>query len=105
MRLVSRALPVLVVLACSSQSGSVPLATSLVFPQGLLDGVTKLTVNVYDTSGGALSYNAVNGTVNGLSGQKPLATKDLNSTGCASNAKFCGDISIDESNDPRLFTA
>jgi hypothetical protein len=91
-------------LACSSSDGgSVSLAPSIVFPQGLLDGVTELKVSVYDTSGGLDC--AGDGTVSGLSGQVPLATKDLGSSNCAAGAKFCGDVTIDKSDSPRLFTA
>lgn len=92
-------------LACSSSGGgSVALAPAIVFPQGLLDNVTELKVSVYDASGG-LDCNPKDGTVSGLSGQIPLATKDLGSSNCAGGAKFCGDISIQKSDNPRLFTA
>jgi hypothetical protein len=91
--------------ACSSGSsgGSVALAPSIVFPEGLLDNVTELKVSVYDASG--LSCSMLDGTVTGLGTQMPLATKDLQASGCPSNAKFCGSISIDESGSPRLFAA
>jgi hypothetical protein len=91
-------------LACSSSGGSVQLAPTIVFPAGLLDTVTELKISVYDTSGG-LDCNATDGTVTGLSGQAPLATKDLGSSNCASGAKFCGDIPLDKSDTPRLFAA
>jgi len=90
--------------ACSSSDGAVKLAPTIVFPEGLLDGVSELRVSVYDGSGN-LDCNATDGTVKNLNGDAPLATKDLNNSGCASNAKFCGDISLDKSNDPRLFAA
>jgi hypothetical protein len=93
-------------IACSSgSSGPVALAPSIIFPEGLLDGVTELKISVYDTSGGALSCNAQSGTVTGLGTQMPLATKDMQASGCPTNAKFCGSISIDESSNPRLFAA
>jgi hypothetical protein len=91
------------VLACSSGDGSVQLAPTIIFPKGVLDGVTRLNVSVYDGSGN-LDCNA-NGTVKGLNGDTPLATKDLGSSNCPSNAKFCGDISVDKSGAPRLFAA
>lgn len=94
-----------VVFACSSGSGPVSLAPTIVFPEGLLDNVTKLTVSVYDTAGGALSCDAKTGAVDGLSGQTPLANVDLGTSNCSSGAKFCGNISIDKSSDPRLFSA
>ncbi len=93
-------------LACSSNSsGPVSLAPTLIFPQGLLDGVTKLTVTVYDPSGGTLSCNTSNGSVDGLTTEKPLATNDLSTDKCSPGAKFCGDVSIDKTGDMRLFTA
>lgn len=92
------------VLACSSGDGSVHLAPTLIFPQGVLDGVTRLNVSVYDGSG-SLDCNASNGTVKNLNGDTPLATKDLGNSNCPSGAKFCGDISVDKSGDARLFAA
>ena len=79
------------------------LTPTLIFPQGVLDGVTRLNVSVYDGSG-SLDCNT-NGTVKGLNGDTPLATKDLGNSNCASGAKFCGDISVDKSGDARLFAA
>ncbi len=91
--------------ACSSSNGnSVSLAPSVVFPQGLLDGVTELKISVYDGSG-SLDCNAVDGTVKGLNGDVPLATQDLGTSNCAGGAKFCGNVSINKSDSPRLFAA
>jgi hypothetical protein len=92
------------VLACSSGDGSVNLAPTLIFPQGTLDGVTRLNVSVYDGSGN-LDCDAATGTVKNLNGDTPLATKDLATNNCPSGAKFCGDISVDKSGSPRLFAA
>jgi hypothetical protein len=92
------------VLACSSGDGSVNLAPTLIFPQGTLDGVTRLNVSVYDGSGN-LDCDAPTGTVKNLNGDTPLATKDLATNNCPSGAKFCGDISVDKSGSPRLFAA
>src|SRR5512142_221594 len=91
-------------LACSSNDGPASLAPTIVFPEGILDGVTRLTVSVYDGSG-SLDCNAKDGTVSGLNGDKPLATKDLGSSNCPNGAKFCGDLQIDKSGSPRLFAA
>jgi hypothetical protein len=92
------------VIACSSTGGTVNLAPTLVFPQGVLDGVTRLNVSVYDGSG-SLDCNAKDGTVTNLNGDVPLATKDLSTNNCPSGAKFCGDISVDKSGSARLFAA
>ncbi|HEY1958484.1 MAG TPA: hypothetical protein VGH28_22860 [Polyangiaceae bacterium] len=92
-------------LACSSSSdGPIALAPSIVFPAGLLDGVTELKISVYDGSG-SLDCNDNDGTVKGLNGDVPLATTDLGTSNCAGGAKFCGNISINKSDSPRLFAA
>ncbi len=91
--------------ACSSNGGSVQLAPTLIFPQGLLDTATKVSLTVYDTSGG-IDCNTSNGNpTNVPANTTPLATKDLATTGCAAGVKFCGDIQIDESSVPRVFSA
>src|SRR5262245_3865631 len=97
-------LAVATLFACSSSNAGVQLAPPIVFPEGILDGGTRLTVSVYDGSG-SLDCDTSNGTVKGLNGDKPLATKDLGSSNCPNGAKFCGDISIDKSGSARLFSA
>ena len=96
-----------VIASCSSSSNRpITLAPTIVMPQDLLAGVTKLTVSVYDPSSGSRSCDATNGTVTGLTAQsKPLATEDLSSSNCASGAGGCGSLSIDQSGNPRLFAA
>jgi hypothetical protein len=95
-----------VMAACSSSgSGNLNLAPTIIVPEGLLDGVTTLTVSVYDP-GSSLSCNTMNGTVNGLSAnQMPLATSNMTNQGCATGVTFCGTLSVNESSSPRLFTA
>src|SRR5262245_44496784 len=90
--------------ACSSSGAGVSLAPTIIFPQGLLDNVTKVSLSVY-AQGGGVDCVAATGTVSGASGQTPLATKDLGSTGCPNGAKFCGDVSIDKTDAPRIFSA
>lgn len=90
--------------ACSSdKSASIGVAPSILFPHALLDNVTKLTVTVIDTSSGADCDTSTGDTSGDVS--KPILTKDLTSSGCASGAKFCGDLSITESNDVLVFAA
>jgi hypothetical protein len=90
--------------ACSSdKSASIGVAPSILFPHALLDNVTKLTVTVIDTSSGADCDTSTGDTSGDVS--KPILTKDLTSSGCASGAKFCGDLSITESNDVLIFAA
>ncbi|CAN5389528.1 hypothetical protein BH09MYX1_BH09MYX1_19970 [soil metagenome] len=91
------------IVACSSGNvDAVGVAPSLVFPKGLLDGVTRVSVTVLDGAAGA-SCDAKTGVASG--GGSPLASKDLASTGCASGAKFCGDLQIEKSDDDRVFGA
>jgi hypothetical protein len=92
-------------LACSSSSGPVQLAPTLVFPQGLLDSVTKVSLSVYDSAAG-VDCNSSSGNPTGVtSGTSTVATKDLASTGCPTGVKFCGDLQLDKSSSPRVFAA
>ncbi|HEX7601584.1 MAG TPA: hypothetical protein VF316_08265 [Polyangiaceae bacterium] len=91
--------------ACSANDDpQVHLAPSLVFPKGLLDTVSRVSVKVYDATTG-VDCDATKGTVKGLTNQAPLASKDLGTTGCASGAKFCGDVQLEKSGDGRVFAA
>jgi hypothetical protein len=84
----------------------VSLAPSLLFPQGLLDGVTKLTVSVYDAASG-LDCDPATGKLTQTA--KPFAQADLGTSlaggACPSGGKFCGQLSIAKSGTPRLFQA
>jgi len=91
-------------LACSSDGGTVQLAPTLVFPKGLLDGVTQVTVSAYDTGAG-VDCDTTTGNPTGATNVTPKATKDLASTGCAPPAKFCGDLQIDRSSVDYVFAA
>jgi len=92
-------------IACSSGSGPVQLAPTLIFPQGLLDTVTRVSLTVYDSASG-VDCNATNGNPTGVtSGTATVATKDLASTGCPTGVKFCGDLQLDKSSSPRVFAA
>ncbi len=90
--------------ACSSdKSASIGVAPSILFPHALLDNVSKLTITVIDTTSGADCDLTTGDTTGDTS--KPILTKDLTSNGCANGAKFCGDLSITESNDVLVFDA
>src|SRR5215471_13586579 len=104
-----RVLPVLIVLvACGDahDPANVTLAPSLVFPRGILDGVTRVTVKVYEPQAG-LDCNATTGQL--TKDAQPFLTKDLATTlnggPCPSGGKFCGDLSIAKSDSERLFQA
>jgi hypothetical protein len=90
---------------------SVTLAPTLLFPRGLLDNVTTLTLNVYDTVNGAgastgVDCNVMTGIATGVtSGTTPIATQNLGATSCLNGAKFCGTIQIPESPTDRVFYA
>ena len=91
--------------ACSANDDlQVHLAPSLVFPKGLLDTVSRVSVKVYDATTG-VDCDATKGSVKGLTNQAPLASKDLGTAGCASGAKFCGDVQLEKSGDGRVFAA
>ncbi len=95
-----------IAVACSHHSGDaldVSLAPTLVFPRGVLDNVQKLTVTVYDATGG-LDCDATTGMPTGVGNAKPIATKEL-AGNCPSPAKFCGDLTISRSSTPRVFVA
>ncbi|WP_394849304.1 hypothetical protein LZC95_17890 [Pendulispora brunnea] len=92
------------VAACSSDDDPtrVSVGPSLLFPRGVFDNVRKLTLIVYDTSDGVDC--AADGNVTGPTGRR-LATKELSSKGCADGVKFCGEVSIEQSNNVRVFFA
>lgn len=89
----------------SEQAPNVAIATNLAVPRALLDHVTKLTLSVIeggvtcDESTGQLTFP------NGTSGAREILKKDLGTTGCAENARFCGDVTIDKSDAIRVFGA
>lgn len=90
--------------ACSSDSSAnISIAPSLLFPKALLDNVTKLTLTVVDSNGGAVDCGSDGAPTGDAS--HPILTKDLTSNGCANGAKFCGDVQIVESNDVLVFGA
>ncbi len=89
--------------ACSSSDTSVRVGISptIVFPQGLLDNVSKLHLQVFDAGG--VGCDTSKGVLTGSGGA--IATKDLASSGCPGAAKFCGDVQVDKSDTPRIFLA
>lgn len=99
---------VLVAGACGGEDSpvTVSLAPSLLFPRGLLDGVTKVTVAVYDASAG-VDCDATTGKLTRPA--TPFAQANLGATlggaPCPSGGKFCGQLSVSKSSTPRLFQA
>ncbi|AKV01720.1 Putative hemagglutinin/hemolysin-related protein [Labilithrix luteola] len=89
----------------TEQSPNVAIATNLALPRGLLDHVTKLTLSVTE---GAVTCDASTGQLtfpNGTAGAREILKKALGTTGCADNARFCGDVTIDKSDAMRVFAA
>ena len=97
--------------ACShgSSDARVSLEPALLFPRGVLDGIQKLTVVVYDVAGGIDCDDAAAGGTGKASGTTPTTPKvsqtDLKQTGCTPPARFCGDLPISRSQTPRVFVA
>ena len=80
----------------------VGIAPSLLFPRGLLDGVTKLTLRIYEPASG-LDCDTATGKLSGTG--TPIATKELGASNCQPGVKFCGDVAIAKSSAERTFTA
>ena len=85
---------------------TVSLAPELLFPRGLLDGATKVTVAVYDAALG-VDCDATTGKLTAVA--TPFARSDLATTlagaPCPSGGKFCGQLTVAKSSTARLFQA
>lgn len=90
--------------ACGDDPVRVSVAPSLVFPQGLLDGVDKLVLTVLDTSTGAACDPAA-GAVSGADAAPKLLTKELAKSPCSPGVKFCGDLDLEKTSADRIFSA
>jgi hypothetical protein len=89
--------------ACASDDTvQVSVGPSLLFPRALLDNVNKLTLKVYEANGGA-DCDAATSSVT-LTTDAPIATKDLGKS-CANGAAWCGELTILQSGDDRVFAA
>jgi hypothetical protein len=98
--------PVLASVACGKVESDVRVSVgpSLVFPKGILDDVSKVTLAVYDKSD-TLGCDTPTGTVNATDATIRVATKELTQKGCSPQVRFCGDLEITKSNDDRIFSA
>lgn len=93
--------------ACGEQQDvpRVAVATNLTVPRGTLERATRLELAVFE---GDVSCRAETGEValpNGASGATELARRELDNRGCQNGALFCGDITIPQSDVPRVFAA
>ena len=89
----------------SLETPRVAVATSLALPKGLLDKVSKLTLTVLEGSVGCDATIGQTSLPDGREAAKEIANRDLGTTGCAAGVRFCGDLSIEKSDSPRVFSA
>ncbi len=83
--------------ACQQEPSSIGL--SMVAPQGLLDDAA-VTLRVIDTGA---SCNEATGAVSGDFGDDVVQTFELGTDGCASGAAFCREVTIEQSDDAKVF--
>ena len=94
----------LLVLACGQASDdvSVHTAPTLIFPKGVLDQVTTLTLRAFDSS--LVTCDTERGLGNGDT-SNPIIEETLSSDGCPAGTRFCGDVVIKRSSTPYVFVA
>jgi len=90
----------------SDASGTprIAIGTGLL-PRGVLDKVVKLRLTVLE---GSVTCDPTIGQTTlpgGPEAAKQIAQRDLGTTNCAAGAKFCGDLDIEKSETPRVFSA
>lgn len=96
------------VLSCDAARDATPrvgIATQLVAPRSVLAHATKLTLAVIE---GDVSCEPSTGEVvfpNGPAAAKQLASAELGASGCADGEAFCGQITVERSATPRVFSA
>ena len=93
--------------ACGETEGGtrVAVVTNLALPKGVLGRVSKITLAVLEgsvTCDDTVGQTALPG---GTSGARTIASRDLGTTGCAAGVRFCGDLTVDKSDAPRVFSA
>lgn len=107
MRRVSRSaffLAFVVAAACGrAEDSRVAISTKLIAPRALLDRADKLELRVLE--GGQVTCETTNGTVANDATGKEIARQDLGDSGCASGARFCGNVTIEKSDAVRVFGA
>jgi hypothetical protein len=83
----------------------VAVASNLALPKGVLDRVSKLTLTVIE--GTVTCDDALGQTTfpSGPEAAKEIAKRDLGTSGCVAPARFCGDLTIEKSDLPRVFSA
>jgi len=82
----------------------IAISTGLL-PRAVLDKVVKLRLTVLE---GSVTCDPTIGQTTlpgGIEAAKQIAQRDLGTTNCAAGAKFCGDLDIEKSEMPRVFSA
>jgi hypothetical protein len=97
----------LVVAQCSSSGDLVTVPVPpIIATKGALDGVTRLTVSVFDAAAVQCNDDPKSTTRGQITGTaQPLASKDLGNMNCAGGAKWCGDIQVEKSSAKRVISA
>ncbi|HSO40179.1 MAG TPA: hypothetical protein VLT33_46955 [Labilithrix sp.] len=89
----------------AAEAPHVAVSTSLVLPKGVLDRVTKLRLTVLE---GNVACDPTIGQTTlpgGTDAARQIAQRDLGTTNCTGGAKWCGDLDIEKSETPRVFSA
>lgn len=96
---------ILLILGCSTSSEpvGVRVGPSLLFPKGVLDQVTHLTLRAFDSTLG-VTCDTDSGLVSGDT-SSPLLEEELGSDGCAGGVRFCGDVTIKRASTSYVFSA
>lgn len=104
-------LTVIPVLACvascrsTEETPHVGISTQFSMPKSVLTRATKLSLTVLE---GNVTCDEGSGQIafpGGPTDAKQLAQSDLGNKGCASGARFCGEVTVDRSETPRFFEA
>jgi hypothetical protein len=93
--------------ACSSSSkepANVTLAPSFLGPKDLFSGLTSINLTVYDSAAG-VDCDTTTGNITGADGATPLQMVTLTNQGCPPQYKWCGSLTIQESDTDRIFQA
>lgn len=83
--------------ACHQKPSAIAL--SMTVPQGLLDGA-KVTLRVIDSGA---SCNEDTGAVGGSFDEDAVQSFELGASGCAAGAVYCQDITVEQSDQPKVF--
>lgn len=86
----------------SSDPVRTSIVTSLAAPRGLLDRASQLELRVLE---GELSCDEATGTLSDEDAARELLKRNLSSSGCAPDVRFCGDVSVPTSAAVRVFEA